>query len=98
MDRLSKLHLLKKELEKRGFFILGIVGSFARGEDYKDIDIVYETNEMFEKNYKGWEYFIELENIKNYLQKALGKKVDLVNFSSMNSIAKKYMMQDFKSV
>ncbi|WP_456470996.1 nucleotidyltransferase domain-containing protein [Caminibacter sp.] len=98
MNKFEILKKVKKELSKEGFYILGVVGSFARGEDYNDIDIIYDTDERFEKRYVGWDYFIKLEEIKQKLQNVLSSKIDLINNSSMNNIAKKYMMKDFLHV
>jgi len=98
MNKLQILKNVKNEFAKEGFYILGVVGSFARGENYNDIDIIYETDENFEKRYLGWDYFIKIEKIKEFLENALHSKIDLINNSSMNQIAKKYMMRDFINV
>ncbi|WP_456488885.1 nucleotidyltransferase family protein [Caminibacter pacificus] len=98
MNKLQILKNAKKELAKEGFFILGVVGSFARGEKFNDIDIIYETDENFENKYLGWDYFVKIEEIKKYLEDVLNSKIDLINNSSMNNIAKKYMMKDFINV
>ena len=98
MNKLQILKNAKNELAKEGFYILGVVGSFARGENYNDIDIIYETDENFENKYLGWDYFIKIEEIKKTLEKLLQSKIDLINNSSMNQIAKKYMMKDFVNV
>jgi predicted nucleotidyltransferase len=98
MDKLKLLKQAKEVLSKDGFLILGVVGSFARGEEYHDIDIIYETTKEFEEKYLGWNYFIKIDEIKNYLQDILGVKVDLINNSAMNNIAKEYMLKDFVNV
>ena len=94
----EKLKILKKELLKKGFVIEGFVGSFARGENYNDIDIIYSVNKNFLKNYKGFRAVIEIENIKKLLEKELKIDIDLIPKNSMNNTAKKYMLKDFVNV
>ncbi len=94
----DKLKSLKKELLKKGFVIEGIVGSFARGENYNDIDIIYSVNKKFLKYYEGFKAIIEIENIKSFLEKELGSKVDLIAKNSMSKTAKKYMNKDLINV
>jgi predicted nucleotidyltransferase len=91
---------IKNLYEKEGFKVLGVVGSYARGDftEDSDIDIVYETTQEFEKKYIGWNYFLKLNSIKKDFETILGKDVDLINKSSMSEVAKKYMMKDFVSV
>ena len=94
----DKLKVLKRELLKKGFIIEGIVGSFARGENYNDIDIVYSVSKDFLRSYKGFRAVIEIENIKKFLEKELKKSVDLIAKNSMTNTAKKYMLKDFVNV
>ncbi len=94
----DKLKVLKKELLKKGFIIEGVVGSFARGGNYNDIDIVYSVNKDFLRSYKGFRAVIEIENIKKFLEKELKKSVDLIAKNSMTNTAKKYMLKDFVNV
>ena len=94
----EKLRALKKELLKKGFIIEGVVGSFSRGENYNDIDIVYSVNKDFLRSYKGFRAVIEIENIKKFLEKELKKSVDLIAKNSMTNTAKKYMLKDFVNI
>ncbi len=94
----DKLKVLKKELLKKGFIIEGVVGSFSRGENYNDIDIVYSVNKDFLRSYRGFRAVIEIENIKKFLEKELKKSVDLIAKNSMTNTAKKYMLKDFVNV
>ena len=92
MDRLLILKNLKKELLKKGFIIKGIVGSFSRGEKYKDID--YSIDKGFLKTFRGFRAMIEIEEIKNYLKEKLGIEVDLIPKNIMSKTAKKYTLKD----
>ncbi len=89
---------LKKELSKEGFIIDGIVGSFARGEEYNVIDIVYHIEKKFIEKYKGFFAVKRIEEIKKTLERKLNTKVDLIAKNSMNKTAKKYMLKDFVNV
>ncbi|WP_457561334.1 nucleotidyltransferase domain-containing protein [Caminibacter sp.] len=89
---------LKKELSKEGFIIDGIVGSFARGEEYNDIDIVYHVEKKFIDKYKGFFAVKRIEEIKKILEQKLNTKVDLIAKNSMSKTAKKYMLKDFMDV
>jgi len=70
-----------------------IVGSFARGDfnQNSDIDIIYSLNPDFLANRDVFEIFNILAEMKEELQKKLKRKIDLIDESSLNTIAKKYM-------
>jgi len=91
----KELKILKKLNQKyKDFFeIKYIVGSFARGDfDSKsDIDIVYSLNKNVIENMDVFEIFNILNNIKLELSQKLNRKVDLIDESALNNIAKKYM-------
>lgn len=67
---------------------IGIFGSMARGAEKKrsDIDILVEFEEL-----PDFLKFIELEN---YLTDLLGKKVDLVEKTSIRKELKDYIMNE----
>ena len=98
MEKLKILKSLKKELAKKGFIIDGVVGSFAREENYNDIDIIYYINDIFLNNFPGFKSIIEVENIKAFLEKKLKVKVDLIAKNNMSKTAKKYMIRDLINV
>jgi len=92
------LKQIKKELLKKGFVIEGVVGSFSRGEKYKDIDIIYSIDKRFLETFRGFRAVIEIEEIKNHLKEKLGIEVDLIPKNMMSKTAKKYMLKDFRYV
>ncbi len=98
MEKIKKIKKLKDILIKEGFIIEGIVGSFARGENFNDIDIIYSVNNVFLEKYGGFRSVIRLEKIKSILQKELGIKVNLIAKNAMSKTAKKYMNKDFVNV
>ncbi len=71
-----------------------IVGSFARRDFNKnsDIDIIYSLkNEALKKD--AFEVINKIVSIKKELQTKLNRKVDFIDESSLNNIAKKYMKE-----
>lgn len=67
----------------------GIFGSFARGEQKKksDVDILVEIND----NNMGLLEFIKL---KNLIEKALKKKIDLVEYEGIRKELKENILND----
>lgn len=85
----ASINLNLEELKIRfGVKKIAIFGSTARGDDTKksDIDIIVEFNKPI-----GFFAFIELEN---YLQKMLGKRVDLTTRNSLKSAIKKSVLKE----
>ena len=67
-------------MAKDGFFILGVFGSYARGDNApsSDLDILYDTDADFFKRYGGFGSFVKLDEIKESLAKRLQTPVDIV--------------------
>ena len=89
-----ELKILKnfKDKYKNLLEIKYIVGSFARGDFNKDsdIDIVYSLKKEA-LNKDAFEIINNLVKIKEELQKIFKRKVDLIDETTLNEIAKKYM-------
>ena len=99
---IDKLKELKSELQREGIVIIGIFGSYARG-DYtqeSDIDILYEIEnpQKFIEENNGWGAFTKLAQIKEYISNKLDKRVDFVSKDSLNRVGKKYILQDLTYV
>lgn len=90
----------KDYYSKEGFNILGIFGSYARGEETKDsdIDILYELNEKFIIKYDGFLAFSRLSKIKEELKKIFGRDVNIAAKSGLSNTAKKYIFKDIQYV
>ncbi len=101
-DILKRLEVLKPKLEQDGITILGIFGSYARGDFSKDsdIDLLYEIENPseFVKVNGGFGAFTKLVEIKEFLSCEFGKSVDLVAKSSLNEIGEKYILKDLVDV
>jgi len=94
MQNIHILNILKEsksEMVKEGFLILGIFGSYARGDDTpsSDVDILYDTDTDFFKRHGGFGSFVKLDEIKESLAKRLQAPVDIVYKKGLpqNSIA-----------
>jgi len=80
-DILDNLKKLQKKYQTLGFFIIGIFGSRARGDETKesDIDILYDLDKNFVKQYGGWGAISEIQKIKEEIKKTLHLEVDLAS-------------------
>ena len=93
---LNKIKSLKNDYEKEGFIILGVFGSYVRGEETQesDIDILYEMTNEFYQRYPGWDVIPVIESIEKKCAMELGKKVDLANKNALNEIGRKYILPE----
>jgi predicted nucleotidyltransferase len=98
MDKelIEKIKLLKRKYDPEGFIILGVFGSYANGEETEgsDIDILYETNEVFDNKFKGLEYFGKIYDIKKNFEEMFNKEVDIADKNGLNRIGKKYILPE----
>ena len=99
-DIVSLLKHAKQKYADEGFNIVGIFGSYARNEAAKesDIDILYELDESFIKQHKGFGAFARLSAIKQELKNLFGIDVDIAAKSGLSRTAQKYIMKDLQRV
>ena len=86
-DILNALTQSKQKFLADGIEIVGVFGSFARGEatSTSDIDIAYKlSKEKFFAKYRGFEAVSKLAEIKNELSHNLQKKVDFISIENSN--------------
>lgn len=95
---LQILKELKPKYEAEGFEILGLFGSYARGEatESSDVDILYKIPNMSEylQKYDGWNAINRIVETKESLSQTLHKKVDFVDVETLSEIGKKYILSD----
>jgi hypothetical protein len=102
MDKifLNRIELLKQKYSHDGFIILGVFGSYARGEETpeSDIDILYELTEKFYNKYPGWAVVSAIENIRKDFETTLGKNIDFADKNGLKSTGKKYILPEVQYV
>ena len=100
MNTIEKIKKLKPILEKDGFIIEGVFGSYARGEEtpQSDVDLLYSLTRSFVEHYRGFAAFSRLEEIKNFLRNELGKEIDIAAKNGLSKTGKKYILKDLIDV
>ena len=89
---LKFLKILKPELTAEGIVSLGLFGSVAKGTntDQSDIDIVYETSDIFINYHKGWNAFTYLNtHLRDKIAQKFNTHVDMFDLNSSSSITEK---------
>ena len=99
-DILDKLGVLKRKYDAQGFVVLGVFGSFARGEDTdnSDVDVLYECSDALFARFKGWDFFGYYDDVKADFESVLGRKVDLVDRKALGYTAEKYILPELVHV
>jgi len=97
-DILTLLKELKLRYAQEGLNIVGLFGSYAKGENdrFSDVDIAYELDRsMFSKKYHdGFSKILRIEEIKENIEKVLHKKVDFVSMQSNNQLFIDHIKQE----
>jgi predicted nucleotidyltransferase len=93
---IDKLKAKKRDFLKDGFEIVGVFGSYARGEERQDsdIDILYNIKPIFLQKYGGFEAFAKLSEIKQELKRYLNKDVDIASIDNPSKTFKEYALKD----
>jgi uncharacterized protein len=93
---INKIKTLKEKYEKEGFVILGVFGSYARGEEveHSDIDMLFEIKDSFYNKFKGWDIYPVIEKIEKNIEQELNHKIDMTNKNALNEIGKKYILPE----
>ena len=75
-------------LKSNGVVKAGLFGSYARGDAKKtsDVDILIQFN--------GRKSLFDLVRLEMYLEKKLGRKVDLVEYSTIHPLLKKQILEE----
>jgi uncharacterized protein len=91
---LSKVKQKKLELLPKGFVILGVFGSFARGEETEnsDLDLLYELSPEFYNRYSGWEALSVVQEIRQEISSFFQRKVDIANKNALRGISKENIL------
>jgi len=98
MDKqiIEKIKDMKRKYEPEGFVILGVFGSYARGEEtaQSDIDILYEMKDDFYNRFSGWDAYSRIEDIREEIHQAIGWSVDLADKNGLKRVGKKYILPE----
>lgn len=97
---LYKLKELKAKYQPEGFEIVGLFGSFARNEETEssDVDIAYRIAKGFIANFRGFDAFVRLEEIREEIKNILGKDVDLAPIDSSSRTFQNVLKRDLVNV
>lgn len=81
-----------------GFIILGVFGSFARGDagENSDIDILYRCGPIL--SHAGLRFFSVYQQVKSDLESRLGRRIDLADIDGLNEVGKKYILPELLHV
>ncbi|MFH1898579.1 MAG: nucleotidyltransferase domain-containing protein [Candidatus Desantisbacteria bacterium] len=95
-ELIEKIKDIKKIYEPEGFVILGIFGSYARGEEtaQSDIDILYEMKDNFYNKFSGWDTYARIEDIRKEIHQTTGWSVDLADKNGLKRVGKKYILPE----
>lgn len=94
---IEKLKELKPVYEKEGLILLGLFGSYARGDadEDSDIDLLYDMNDdKFLSLHGGWSSFSRLTDIKEELKEVFHKDIDLCTIDNPSRTFKKFALKD----
>ncbi|MBI4753161.1 nucleotidyltransferase domain-containing protein [Candidatus Desantisbacteria bacterium] len=93
---IEKIKDLKRKYEPEGFVILGVFGSYARGEEtaQSDIDILYEMKDNFYNRFSGWDVYARIEDIKKEIHQITGWLVDLADKNGLKRVGEKYILPE----
>lgn len=97
---ITALQSIKRKYEPEGFVIIGVFGSFARGEEKpgSDLDILYELSPIAYEKYPGLRFVELYERIKNELHQRLQLDIDLADKSALSDIGRKYILPEVRYV
>ena len=93
---LKQLRILNQHYQSIGFHIVGVFGSYARGDEKpsSDLDLVYEIQPSFTEKF-GWSGVMKLEEIKQEIKQELGvDKVDLAPKNTMNKTLRNVLKKE----
>jgi predicted nucleotidyltransferase len=93
---LELLRQQKEVLRKEGFEIVGVFGSYARGEETEesDLDLLYDIKPIFLEKYGGFAAFAQLNTIKRRLADTLGKEIDLATVDNPSRTFRETALRD----
>ena len=93
---LACLHNFNQKYQESGFRLVGLFGSYARGDEdiFSDIDITYAIDH--EKFYKddGFAKLRKIADFKQELETQLNRKVDLIPLKGISKFLQKNLEKE----
>lgn len=82
------LYDIKSNNGNHGIIPIGLFGSFARGDEsiYSDIDIAIQKTDYFFRSSSPYEYFNEVNHLKELVFKTFHRNSDVFDIDSTSSI------------
>jgi hypothetical protein len=79
---------LKPLLTQKQIDVVGFFGSFARDEDniYSDIDVAIKKDENYLKERSAYDYFNDVDILKNLIIKKFNRNVDIFDLDSSSTM------------
>ncbi len=93
MNVIEKIKELKYRFD--GIELVGLTGSALYKKEPNDIDIVYKIDEKFLKVCDPLRFYSYLFSIKKELENIFQKPVDLIDITTLNATARKYMKIEY---
>ncbi|KQC11290.1 MAG: hypothetical protein APR62_10255 [Smithella sp. SDB] len=95
-DILDKIKEQKLKYAGEGFIILGVFGSFARGEETSesDLDLLFEIDDVFLDRNSGWKACGRLEDIKKEISRDLGRHIDMTDRDALDDIGRRFILPE----
>jgi predicted nucleotidyltransferase len=90
---LQKVHENKNKIRRFGISRIGLFGSFARGEQRNDSDV-----DLLVEFYKGEKTFRNFIEFSEYIEKTLGRKVEVLTPESVSPYIAPYIKDEVKYV
>ena len=95
-ELIEQIQQLKKKFEPDGFIIVGVFGSYVRGDNTlsSDLDLLVELTAQFKSKFRGFKAISKLDEIEKDISDFLQVKVDVVQKSTLSPIARKYILDE----
>ena len=95
-ELLEKLRPIKNRLQREGFVIDALFGSYARGDfgPHSDVDLLYHVEGAFLQKHRGFRALLRLNEIKALLAEELGASVDLAPTNNLSKTGRRFILSE----
>jgi len=90
---------MNRQYASSGFQLVGLFGSYARGEagDFSDIDIAYRIDHAKFHPDNAFKKLEAIQEIKTELEKRFKRRVDLIPYPKKDSLLKERLKKELLS-